>query len=232
MCPAGITQTVYAPFVPTSIPGCQLWLRADLGITISTGVSRWADQSGNGNHALQATSGQQPTYLPNGGPTGGPALGFLAVSVQNMKAVYTEVQPVERYIVGMFGTTASGLTLCDGATGGGNTGRILQNSSISWGGYAGTGLNNTSSYTSGNWYAFGCLFNGASASQLFQNGVLASLAANVGTGNPGGIYIGVFGDGVSAPLTGRICEIIDFATILNTSQRTELEAYFNMRYGT
>lgn len=38
------------------------WVRADLGITIGTGVSAWADQSGNGHHFSQATGSAQPTY--------------------------------------------------------------------------------------------------------------------------------------------------------------------------
>ncbi len=38
------------------------WVRADLGITIGTGVSAWADQSGNGHHFAQGTAGRQPAY--------------------------------------------------------------------------------------------------------------------------------------------------------------------------
>ncbi len=51
-----------APWVPTDL-GANLagWWRADLGITIGTGVSAWADQSGNGRHLVQATGTDQPT---------------------------------------------------------------------------------------------------------------------------------------------------------------------------
>lgn len=38
------------------------WIRADLGITLATGVSAWNDQSGNGHHFAQATGSQQPAY--------------------------------------------------------------------------------------------------------------------------------------------------------------------------
>jgi hypothetical protein len=42
-------------FVPTQISGCVLWLRSDLGLTLSgQSVSGWADQSGKGNNASQA----------------------------------------------------------------------------------------------------------------------------------------------------------------------------------
>jgi hypothetical protein len=50
-------------FVPTQLAGCQLWLRSDLGVTMSgTNVSVWADQSGFGNDA-QYHSGTL-TYAP------------------------------------------------------------------------------------------------------------------------------------------------------------------------
>lgn len=57
----------YVPFVPTDIAGCQLWLKADAGITKdgSNYVSQWADQSGNNNHAVQATGSAQPLWGDN-----------------------------------------------------------------------------------------------------------------------------------------------------------------------
>ena len=99
---AGISSTTFAPFVPSSIPGCKLWLRSDLGIKISTGVSQWNDQSGNGNNVVQATSGKQPTWNATGGPTGGPCLSFLGSSTQYLNATYTLNQPFERYVVAQF----------------------------------------------------------------------------------------------------------------------------------
>ena len=42
-----------------------LWLKADAGVTIATGVSRWADQSGNGNDVTQSTGSNQPAFNSN-----------------------------------------------------------------------------------------------------------------------------------------------------------------------
>lgn len=53
-----------AAFAPTDIAGCVLWLRAD-GITgLSDGdpVTTWADESGEGNDATQATTAKKPSY--------------------------------------------------------------------------------------------------------------------------------------------------------------------------
>jgi len=52
-------------FVPTLLSGCILWLRADIGVVLSSGtsISTWADQSGQGNNATSAAA--QPTYSTN-----------------------------------------------------------------------------------------------------------------------------------------------------------------------
>jgi len=51
-------------FNPKSISGLSLWLDASdsSSITTSTGVSVWADKSGNGRNATQTTGGKQPAY--------------------------------------------------------------------------------------------------------------------------------------------------------------------------
>lgn len=50
---------------PGGVAGVSLWLKADAGtstVVDSTPLSSWADQSGNGTNALQATVGNQPLY--------------------------------------------------------------------------------------------------------------------------------------------------------------------------
>ncbi len=48
---------------PKLISGLKLWLKGDAGITIATGVSNWADQSGNGNNATQGAGAFQPAFI-------------------------------------------------------------------------------------------------------------------------------------------------------------------------
>lgn len=52
-------------WIPTDIAGCQLWLKADAGITKdgSNYVSQWADQSGNGNDFIQVIGSYQPLWV-------------------------------------------------------------------------------------------------------------------------------------------------------------------------
>ena len=50
---------------PTSLSGCVLWLRSDLGVITGSGVSTWADQSGNGRDLFQATEASKPSQVLN-----------------------------------------------------------------------------------------------------------------------------------------------------------------------
>ena len=49
----------------TPVNGLKLWLKADAGVTkdANNQISAWADQSGNGNNALQSTLGNQPLWV-------------------------------------------------------------------------------------------------------------------------------------------------------------------------
>lgn len=78
-------------FAPTDISGCVWWLRADLGVTQSSGVQSWADQSGIGDSARNATdqSGTftRPAYVASdplyaGKPTIGP---FTATATTRLR---------------------------------------------------------------------------------------------------------------------------------------------------
>lgn len=59
------TDVSYSPTEPLRIVESKspiFFFSGDLGITIGTGVSAWADQSGNGRTASQGTAGSQPTF--------------------------------------------------------------------------------------------------------------------------------------------------------------------------
>lgn len=54
-------------FSPDQVSNLELWLESDMGVYTLNGsnVAAWADQSGNGNHAVQATAVNQPAYVTN-----------------------------------------------------------------------------------------------------------------------------------------------------------------------
>ncbi len=79
-------------FLPTDLSGCVLWLRSDLGVSVSAGsVTAWADQSGNAANAAQGTS--TPTYNTTAG--GLPRLSVAA----------------GQYMTGLFATSVATHTL-------------------------------------------------------------------------------------------------------------------------
>ncbi len=47
------------------VPNMQYWVKADAGVTATTTVSAWADQSGNGFNVIQNTATNQPTFQNN-----------------------------------------------------------------------------------------------------------------------------------------------------------------------
>ncbi len=70
----GVVSTPVGPLDPLSIVSSVspfFFLSADVGVTISSGVSGWADQTGNGCNASQPTSGSQPTYSASDSDFGG-----------------------------------------------------------------------------------------------------------------------------------------------------------------
>jgi hypothetical protein len=59
-------------FNPRSIAGLEAWYDAGVGITVQTGVQRWADQSGKGRDLIQNATNSQPEsniVTLNGRPT-------------------------------------------------------------------------------------------------------------------------------------------------------------------
>jgi len=56
-----------ASFLPSAITGLRFWVSADAGVTTDGAdlVSAWDDQSGQANHALQATGTNQPKWYDN-----------------------------------------------------------------------------------------------------------------------------------------------------------------------
>ena len=78
-------------FSPKDIDGLFLWLDAGKGITKDAGanVNRWADQSGNGNHAV-AAEGKKPILIPDGFEGDHPVVWF-----DGNQVMYTPIQPDE-----------------------------------------------------------------------------------------------------------------------------------------
>ena len=90
-------RTVVAPINPLSLTSLRAWFKSDTGTTIATGVSAWADQSGNGNNLVQATGSLQPALTSNA-INGLPALTFDGAD-DTMTVAFALVQPSTVFFV-------------------------------------------------------------------------------------------------------------------------------------
>jgi hypothetical protein len=102
-------------FVPTDFQGCTLWLRADLGVTVVSGkVSRWEDQSGNGNHVTQGNASSRPTFVANSAISANrPGLTFSgSQNIDAASALFTGAARRSMLVVYKPSTTATALDIC------------------------------------------------------------------------------------------------------------------------
>ncbi len=101
---------------PTS--GLKFWLAADSGITVdgSGGVSSWSDQSGNGNHATQSSSGNRPPVVTNV-LNGKPVVRFTASSAQYFSLPNLMSGASAGEVIVLLKSTATGVGLWQFGTG-------------------------------------------------------------------------------------------------------------------
>lgn len=215
-------------FTPRSITGLYLWLRSDLGITLATGVSAWADQSGNGDanrNVTQATGSAQPIYTTadaafNNQPTlRSTGTQYLASGVPSASLS----QPSTIFVCG----TMTGGRLVDGSTV--VVGRQTILDGPNWSYYAGSSVVSSSVVDTTKCVAC-AVFSGASSALYLNN--MTTAAAN---GNPGTnalARIGVLGTQDGAGLgIAKVAEIIAYAGALTLAQRLQVANYMGQRYG-
>lgn len=217
---------VSSSFTPKSLAGLIAWYRADLGVTVATGVSAWADQSGSGDanrNAIQNTAANQPTLtasdaLYNNRPTINNTSGTQYLATPTWGTTYA--QPTTILVCGTLVNR-----LVDGSTVA-NRQAIL--ASVGWAFYAGTATV-ASATALGKGVAAG-IFNGASSS-LYVN----SSAAAAASGNPGASALNILGilntaDGVSGSVGEKVAEIACYSRALSTSEISAWFRYANARY--
>lgn len=245
---------------PIPMDGLQLWLRADAGVTLNgLAVSSWADQSGNGNDAIQLDAPRQP-LLVRGGLHGLPVLRFDGTDDKLALASSTVMSQLSLFIVVKIDSGATGpnpyypVILGDVDA----TGRVLvmnmrvhplDNAQDVL--FLATGLNIGVRATAPNCAAFGqwnCLSVTADrtmwSATVRANGVDAvmtryepNILLSVSLGGPGGRGVGGLGGGDGAPIPpGRvvakcdIAELIVYNTVLSDCVRRSVEHYLETKY--
>ena len=235
--PIPIAQTVSVAIVaedgsavsdPSTILGANLtqWVRADLGVTVVTGVSNWADQSGNGRDYVQATGSAQPALnaadatLDNQATiTGDGSNDFLACDG------FSPGIPLYCWII----FKQISWTLNDrlvGATSG--TGpRITQTATtpdLRPANAANGGIN--AAGTIGTWFRLECAWDDAAGDYL----KIGATSATGDTGATGGTGRRIFCNLSSGFGNMAIAELVYADVLPNAGQRAALDAYGAARY--
>ena len=92
---------------PASLGTVVLDLDSRVGLTIGTGgVSTWADQSGAGNNATQASTGLRPDLITDGWATGIDAINFDSAELESLDCPLATAAGQTYAIVGRRGATA------------------------------------------------------------------------------------------------------------------------------
>lgn len=224
--------------------GLQLWLRADLGLTVdgSNNVSAWADQSGQGRVASQSTGANQPNSATGSGALAGvPVISFNGTSdllqVADHASLKSNTPTV--VVVGKYGSGGSTdrVFVAKAATPW-NTGYGLVRPSTAREGFF---IHSTSYFAqapSGDGLAQDTCavmagFNNGTNVKYFRNGVQkGSVASPVGFINQSSGPLEIGGQaGISKYLAGEIAEVLVYDQALSDTDRQNLEKYLYYRYG-
>jgi hypothetical protein len=216
-----------ATFNPMSIAGLSTWLKAD-SLVLSDGnpVATWADSSGNGHDATQATAGKRPLYK-TGILNGNPAVLFdgvddildIAAPVSNNSfSLFVAFEPVASSdgYGAMYTSNGVGGLFYRGAT------RKLDM-------YSGSDHNSTAAVTEG----AGHLFTAVNQSGPNQLDFWVDTVADGSFTAVSAIAASEIGDdGGSETFKGYIAEIIEYDSALSTGNRQAVESYLKTKYGT
>lgn len=210
------------PSPATILANVAHWYRADLGITLATGVSQWNDLIGSA-HLVQATGGNQPSYNATDAGYNGQATlqasttgKFLAAS-----GVVTS-QPFAIWFVGEFSTAGNIIF----ALAAGNP--YLVNSAGNVAVYAGTSL--SSGVAANAKHATLAVVNGGSSFIGADNWLTGGTSGAAGAS--AGSAIGAFGQSNGAfTSVGKIAEVVIQTSVPTVGEKTAMAAYVLARYG-
>jgi hypothetical protein len=194
-------------------------------VTVATGISAVTDKSGNGRTLNQSSVNNRPAWTANS--INGKYAAVFDGTNDALTASFTLAQPVTAFLVAKYdsGANTGVATMMDGATG--NTMRVYRSASNALSIFAGANLA-SSATTPESWSVWEPTFDGSSSS-LRANGS-SLVAGNAGTATPGGIYLGVFGNGSSNPGPVSVAAVLLYARALSASERSSVRKWLGNLY--
>jgi hypothetical protein len=206
-------------------------------ITLATGVSQWSDKSGFGRHATQGTGANQPSFNAaalNNNPSfsfnGSQCLKTPSFTIGTISSVFvvmkkTALYPFnDSYLWGSTLSTASNLhlTSCHNVY-------VLRSDSKAYvdGGTVLTSSSNV--YVLNAWNILQYTVNGASNSQIVQNGTIVGTGNASGNSWTNGLSIGAASGAGNA--AADFSEFMLFSTALADCDRQRVEGYLAWKWG-
>lgn len=217
-------------FNPKSIATLKLWLRADQGITIATGVSQWNDLSGSGNNLTQGTAGKQPLFVASA-QNGLPAVRCDGVDDFLQSGAYVDTEPVTLFVVFKTITLGTGGVhdvLWDGVLAGSQYAINQNGGNFALFNSNGAGLNSTTIAT-GTYHYGTNIYNGVSSVTRLDGSQTAAGSIGAAPAAPGGFTLGGFGDG-SRTYNAEYAEVLQYTSVLSATDYGRVEAYLKKRY--
>lgn len=219
-------------FNPLNLYGTKFW--GDATQTPTGAVASWTDQSGNGNHATQATGGKQPICTANqqGGQN---SLLFASASSQTLAlpaALYSIANGNNTiFAVSKIGTITNGriITLSTAAA----SKLLLDQEDSTHVGYQNansTGNVAIAAATLTNYNIFTGYFSGSTLSLQVNNGAAITNLLGAAVSTVDAAYIGSRAD-TSLYMNGGICELIIYNRALSALEILTMNQYLSQKWG-
>jgi len=226
---APVVAAVTAPFRLHDLPNCVVSIRPRVATVTLNGadVSQVDDETGLGNHVVQATASKQPLWVASGGPNNKSYVEGDGVD-EFLRAAFAWTQPAHIFVVAMpSATDGINKALYDGGV---NNGALFYTAtSTQMACYAGAGFTEAAGGTHMNtWSKIDTLWNGA-ASYIRRNGVTKT--GNVGANNPSGIILLMRGDQASNAGDGAFAEAVGFSSEVTGNALALADWYIATEYG-
>jgi Concanavalin A-like lectin/glucanases superfamily len=228
------------PATPPLSDTLRLWLDASVAgsLTQSGGlVSAWADRSGNGNNATQATSGSQPTY----NATAQNGLGGVVFTGAQVLDLPTGIADLTASLFAVVRTPIpwQGAAVKIGDQGSGYGLGIGNNT------FDSQGLNAVASYDGYGWLAGSTslstsnamilsLIVGGSSGTLYLDAVSQQTISGSPFAPANYASIGGYGGGQrpGRDWYGTICEVVVYPTVLSSDQQSSILSYLSTKWAT
>ncbi|MCA9624507.1 MAG: hypothetical protein KC731_36035, partial [Myxococcales bacterium] len=239
---AQLMELLQRRFAPGDVPGCVLWLRADVGVSQAEGrVTKWRDLSGRG-YALVPVEGELgPFHRPAGGSNDQPHVHFAGSELLHVRDEDAPALDLSEEVTVVVITSDLGPSdawvLSKGASGPGHHYGVAVQSGNLTAIYDGTTQMGPSWGAGGGTAKISVTTLSTERTEWRVDGVEAAVdATHTIVENDQPLYLGARATGAapasfSDHLAGRVYEILVYDGALRPSDVAALEAYAHERYG-